>query len=340
MPVQRGTPQRGDKDDPMRQRSRWLCVGVLAASAVNASAQVRPASGKELPPELRAVYTVPEGARVVRDIEYAKVGDVSLKLDLYLPREADPQAKAQGPKPLLIVYIHGGGWREGSKNGCPLMWLVSEGYAVASIGYRLSRTATFPAQIHDCKGAIRWLRAHASEHGYDAARIGASGVSAGGHLVALLATSGGVETLEGDVGGNTDQSSRVHAVVDFFGPTDLPALAAQGHPEFTTSLAALFLGDPISGRGKEEAVLASPLHHVTADDAPILIIQGDNDPLVKPAQSISLHEAYTKAGVESALEIVPNGGHGSPEFFNEPRRKLISDFFDKHLRGQADTSKR
>ena len=135
-----------------------------------------------------------ENATTLRDLTYAVQDDKPLTLDLYLP-------PGTGPHP-LVVWVHGGAWYEGSKEHCPAVPLTGRGYAVASINYRLSREALFPAQIHDCKGAIRWLRAHAIGYGLDAGRIGAWGESAGGHLVALLGTSGDIAELEGTVGGN------------------------------------------------------------------------------------------------------------------------------------------
>lgn len=149
---------------------------------------------------------------VKKDLEFANVDGHSLKLDLYLPAEVKDAP--------LVVWIHGGGWSGGSKNGCPISWLTDDGYAVASISYRLTDKAIFPAQIHDCKAAIRWLRANAEKFGYSTAKVGVSGSSAGGHLAALVGTSGDVKELEGTVGGNLDQSSRVDAVVDFYGATD------------------------------------------------------------------------------------------------------------------------
>ena len=303
----------------------WTVFGCLAAGliALPADAQQRQAAAA---PQKQ----LPDNAKVLKDVEYARVGDVSLKLDLYLP------GKAEGAKPVappLLVWIHGGGWRYGDKVDCPLRWLVGKGYAVASINYRLSDVALFPAGVHDCKGAIRWLRGQAQKYGYDARRIGISGGSAGGHLVALLGTSAGVQELEGDVAAHTDQSSAVQAVVNFFGPTDFSKLAEQGHPEFTTSLVALWLGDPISGRkGRSLAALASPVTHVGPEDAPVLTIQGTKDPLVFVPQATALHEAYSKAGLDSTLEIIEGGGHGGPAFFDDERRAMIEAFFDKHLR--------
>ena len=152
----------------------------------------------------------------MRDLEYANVDGESLQLDLYLPEKSET-------KPPLLVWIHGGGWTKGSKSGINPIFirLTAEGYAAASIDYRLDGLTSHPKQIHDCKGAIRWLRANADKYGYDVTRIGVGGGSAGGHLVLLLGLSSGIEELEGDVGGNLDQSSQVHAVVDLFGPSAL-----------------------------------------------------------------------------------------------------------------------
>src|SRR5262249_12029455 len=156
-------------------------------------------------------FAVPlRGVRIERDATYAKVGkDRELKLDLYVPE------KAEGKLP-LVVWIHGGGWRGGTKTGTPAGGLAMAGFVVASVEYRLSGEAQFPAQIEDCKAAIRWLRANAEKHHIDPHRVGVWGGSAGGHLVALLGTAGDQKTW--DVGENTDQSSRVQAVCDYFGP--------------------------------------------------------------------------------------------------------------------------
>src|SRR5262249_24089734 len=142
-----------------------------------------------------------------------KDGHERQKLDLYLPDKAD------GPLP-VVVWVHGGAWRQGSKNGCPGVYLAARGFAVASVGCRLSHDAVFPAQIEDCKAAVRWLRANAKKYTLDPDHVGAWGASAGGHLVALLGTTGGMKDLEGK-DGDLDQSSKVQCVVDWFGPTDL-----------------------------------------------------------------------------------------------------------------------
>ncbi len=162
--------------------------------------------------DVRPAAVTAGGMKFLRDVPYIEDGHERHLLDLFLP------AKAAGRLP-LVVWIHGGGWQAGSKEGCPAQWLVGKGYVVASINYRLSQHAVFPAQIEDCKAAIRWLRAHSAEYAIDPDRIGVFGGSAGGHLVALLGTTGNVKDLEGN-GGNLDQSSRVQCVVDWYGPTD------------------------------------------------------------------------------------------------------------------------
>ena len=159
--------------------------------------------------------------RINRDIEYARVGDTALLLDLYVP--------AHAPSPPVIVWVHGGAWRSGSKAGVPLQSLASR-YAIASVDYRLSPVAKFPAQAHDLKAAIRFLRAKAGEYKINAERIAIAGSSAGGHLAALVGVTNGVKELEGDVGQHRDQSSDVQAIVDFFGPANLTTILAQSTP--------------------------------------------------------------------------------------------------------------
>jgi acetyl esterase/lipase len=260
-------------------------------------------------------------ARVERDLVYATVGEKQLRLDLHRP------AKASGEEP-LVVWIHGGGWRRGSKANCRLSWLTEHGYAVASIEYRLSGAAIWPAQIHDCKAAIRWLRANARRLGYDATRIGVGGSSAGGHLAALLGTSGDVAAVEGAVGGNTEHSSRVQAVYDLFGPADFSTMGAGGG-----AVGQLLGGAPADM--PEVARLASPVTHVTRDDPPFLIAHGDRDRLVPVAQSRGLHARLEQAGVSSTLRVLAGASHGGPAFNAAEHREEVRGFFDRHLRGSA-----
>jgi acetyl esterase/lipase len=257
------------------------------------------------------------------DLTYAEVDGHSLQLDLRVPA---------GKKPPLVVYIHGGSWRAGSRKNPPCSWLVDEGFALASLSYRFSTTATFPAQIHDCKGAIRKLRSWADKYGYDAARIGVVGTSAGGHLAVLLGTSGGVDELEGTVGGEADQSSRVQAVVDYYGPADFP-LRSKTQPsraEAVGSSSFGLFGGPVSKHLKL-ATAASGVTHVTKDDPPLLILHGDKDTTVLLDQSESLVSAYKKAGLAPTLIVVPGGKHGGNEYFAGENRKRVLEFLKAEL---------
>ena len=173
-----------------------------------------PVSGKGIP------EVVLEGSQV-KNLQYAEVDGKPLLLDLYLPE------KPEGSP--LVVWVHGGGWKGGSKQKCFLKWLANFGYTVASINYRLVDVAKWPAQLHDCKAAIRWLRANAKTYGYNPDCVIAAGSSAGGHLVALLGTTGDNDELEGAVGGNGEQSSRVQAVVDYYGATTFYSEAKPNH---------------------------------------------------------------------------------------------------------------
>ena len=277
----------------------------------------------------RPARPLPEGVVASRDIEYAKSGDVSLKLDIYRPKE-----KAKSPQP-LIVWIHGGAWRAGDKRNCPAIRFVSRGYVVASINYRLSQQAIYPAQIHDCKAAIRWLRAHAQEYGIDSERVGVWGSSAGGHLVALLGTSGGVKALSNPELGNDDQSSRVQAVCDFFGPTDL--LQMDAHALATApfkhnapdSPESKLIGGPIQEH-PEKVARANPITYVTDDDPPFLIVHGDQDRLVPHHQSLLLAKALKQSGVSCDLHVIEGAGHGFGR--NADVAKLVDTFFDKVLK--------
>ena len=265
---------------------------------------------------------------VIRDIEYVPGGHERQKLDLYLPRQGAEPNDPNGPTP-LIVWVHGGAWLGGSKERPQAIGFVEKGYAVASINYRLSQHGIFPAQIEDCKSAIRWLRANAGKHGFDPNRIGVWGASAGGHLVALLGTAGDVS--ESDVGPNRGVSSRVQAVCDFFGPTDLAKMgdfwSTMDH-DSPDSPESKLIGGPVQ-ESTDKAQRANPITYVTKDDPPFLIVHGDKDPLVPHNQSELLEEALKQAGVEVTFYTVPNGGHGG---FKDPQVDiLVTEFFRKHL---------
>ncbi|MBE3577664.1 MAG: alpha/beta hydrolase [Limnochordales bacterium] len=296
-----------------------------------------PADSASAPPGSRATRLTVEQAeqdasaniRVIRDLTYAAVDDKALLLDLYLPSEQT------GPYP-LIVWVHGGGWRSGSKENPRLaLTMVSRGYAVASINYRLSHEAIFPAQIQDVKAAIRWLRANAAAWDLDPDRIGAWGSSAGGHLVALLGTSAGVDLFE-QVGDHQDQSSRVQAVVDFYGPIDFLQMDSmlgrrnQWHSSPSSSV-SLFLGGPAL-QNREKALAASPLSYITPDDPPFLIVHGKEDRIVPYQQSVLFYEALRRAGIEATLILLSEAGHGGPAFNDPQLLDQVASFFDRHLR--------
>ena len=294
------------------RRFRFLLVAALLGSPCPAQTITAPPA--EAPANSPAR---PAGIKTIRNIEYARVQDVSLKLDLYLPGPGGGEAPAASRAP-VVIWIHGGGWSAGNKNSCPAALLVPAGFAAVSINYRLTQLAPFPAQIHDCKGAVRWGRAHAAEYGLDPDHIGIWGASAGGHLAALLGTTAGDKDLEGDVGGNLDRSSQVQAVCDWFGPSDIVKLAhaddpapAEIHPNAAINAAVGLLDRLVGGPVREHldvARQASPAAHVSKGDPPFLIMHGDKDDLVPLSQSELLTAALHEAGVDATMHIVKGAG--------------------------------
>jgi len=275
----------------------------------------------------------PDSVGVKRDVNYAGDANPAHLLDLYLPKKPSDE-----PHP-LIVFIHGGGWQESDKNSIVglLYVLIQDGAFVgASINYRLSGEAKWPAQIYDCKGALRWLRAHAKEYNFDPEKVGLIGISAGGHLVSLLGTSGGVAELEGTVGGNAEQSSRAQCVINLCGVADMLTIKAQGtilDPEKPNAPFFKLFGGPLSEHVKE-ATAASPSTYITADDPPFLHVHGTKDPLVPIAQSLEFSAALKKKGVSSTMITGKDGGHVfvAPEMLT-----MMRLFMEKHLLGtQAD----
>ncbi len=251
--------------------------------------------------------SIPDGVKAYTNIEYSP----GLLLDVFVP---------PGPPKPLVVWIHGGAWQNGNKENAPSMQLLPAGFAAASIRYRLSQQAPMPAQIDDCRAAIRFLRANASKYGYDATKIGIWGSSAGGHLVALLGTIG-------------EGADKVQAVVDWFGPTALrrmamyPSRMDHNSPEAPE---ARLIGGPVQ-QNPELAEKANPISYVSKDDPPFLIQHGDADPLVPIEQSELLRDALAKAGVPVELTIFHRAGHGGPAFQTPENLKKISEFFQKNL---------
>lgn len=259
------------------------------------------------------------------DIEYAKVGETSLKLDLHRP---------QGENPPLIVYVHGGGWRAGSKKDVPIADLYDKGFAIASVEYRLSTQAVFPAQVHDIKAAIRFLRANAGLFHLNATKIAIIGSSAGGHLAALVGVTNGSQELEGKVGEHLDQSSNVQAIVSYYGASNLATILSQSTPQgldFRIPALKLLLGDT-PDKKPALAKLASPVDHLDKNDPPLLLIHGDADPQMPPQQSQELAKAYQALGLPVTLLLLPGSLHGGSEFYNDERTSLVAKFLDKVLR--------
>jgi len=263
------------------------------------------------------------GPSVARDVEYARVGAERLALDLHKP--------AGGTRAPLIVWVHGGAWRSGSRDSMPLVALVEQGYAVASVDYRLTPVAPFPAQVHDIKAAVRFLRAKQAELGIDAKRIAIAGDSAGGHLAALVGVSAGVAELEGNVGEYAGESSAVQAIVDFYGPTNLTTILDQSTPHGLgvriPALQLLLGGQPEDK--PEVAKLASVVTHVDANDPPLLIIHGDQDPQVPINQSHELVGKYEEFKRPVEFEVVHGGKHGGDEYHDAPRIEIVRAFLER-----------
>lgn len=299
-------------------------ITILAANRYSFAAEQQ--TEKQKP--VRAALLKMTGIEAMEDIEYVSGGHERNKLDLYLPKQEGGEKQKVGRLP-LIIWIHGGAWMAGNKKTCPAIRFVQKGYAVASINYRLSQHATFPAQIEDCKAAVRWLRANAEKYNLDPNSFGAWGASAGGHLVALLGTAGDVNDF--DKGENLNFSSRVQAVCDYFGPTDFLKMAefpgTMRHNDANSPESRL-VGGAIAEK-KEACRRASPITYVNKDDPPFLIVHGDADPLVPYNQSELLYEALCKAGVQAKLHLVKGGGHGG---FKDPAiEKMVDEFFDTNL---------
>ena len=262
------------------------------------------------------------------DMPYAGTSNPKQMLDLFLPRER----KTDKPLP-VIAYIHGGGWVNGDRKSADHSMAVvamSGNYAGISIGYRLSGEAKWPAQIHDCKAAIRWIRGHAKEYNLDPDHIGVWGTSAGGHLVSLLGVSPEVKELNGDEGEFNDLSNKVTCVVNICGPQDMtgPLMQGEAGKKDDPALSGLF-GSPLKDHITEEKA-ASPLSYVSASSAPFLTAQGTNDQRVNFTNAQRIDEALRKAGVTSILFPVEGGGHS---FHSTEVDKAIQQFFDLHLRG-------
>lgn len=265
------------------------------------------------------------GPEKMVDIEYAVVDGLKLQLDLYKPTGLK--------KPPLIVWVHGGAWRAGTRKEMPLGALTEAGYAVASVDYRLSTQAPFPAQVHDIKAAIRFLRANQENLGVDTTRVTIAGASAGGHLAAMVGVTNGHPELEGTVGKELDRSSDVQAIISFYGMSNLTSILAQSTPHGlkvrVPALQLLLGGQP--DEKTELARLASPVFHVDKNDPPLMLIHGDQDPQAPINQSHELQGRYEAVGRPCEMIVVHDGRHGGAEFFDVKRMASVQAFLQKHV---------
>ena len=268
---------------------------------------------------------------VMRDIRYVKGGHERQSLDLALPIKR----KSNSPLP-VIAFIHGGAWRAGNKdNGLSQLYelLESGQYAGVSIGYRLSQHAKWPAQIHDCKAALRWVKANAKKYGLDGRRIAVHGTSAGGHLVALLGTSAGVPEMDGSIGLHMDISTEVRCVLNYYGPTNFLRMndfKSRIDHDAADSPESQLIGGAIQDN-KIKTLTANPITYIDSEDAPFLIMHGTDDMLVPYNQSVLLDKALKKSGVPSVFLTIKGGKHRGGRGVLAERFKT---FLEHHLLGK------
>lgn len=259
-------------------------------------------------------------SKELKGIIYASLPDKDLKLDLYLPEKSS--------NPRLIVYVHGGAWRRGTRESVPVKGLLHHGIAIASVDYRLTTEAPFPANVHDIKASVRFLRANANKYGYSPDKIVIMGSSAGGHLAALVGVTNGHSMLEGSIGKETDTSSDIAAIVSFYGASNLETILHQSTPHgLNVRIPALEL--LLGGRPEDKlelARLASPVRHVDKSDPPLLLIHGDQDHQMPVNQSIELFGAYKEAESSVKLKYVYGGKHGGEKFYNTQMINFVAKF--------------
>jgi acetyl esterase/lipase len=277
-----------------------LCVIVVLALALPAAAQP---SG-----DLQSAVALFQRVRTAANVTYVHANGWDGKLDVYAQRT--PQ---NGPATPVVIFIHGGGWVQGTKEASILQGVlpyVAMGYSVVNVEYRLANVSLAPAAIEDCRCALRWVVAHAKEYNVDVDRIVVAGASAGGHLAlttGMIPASAGFDRsclVPGD--------PKVAAIVDFFGITDIADLLdgpnKKPFPE-SWPYTVQWLGN--QPNRADIAKVSSPLTYVRPGVPPTISIHGDADPLVPYNHSVRLQDALQKAGVVHELVTVPGGGHGN-----------------------------
>jgi acetyl esterase/lipase len=259
------------------------------------------------------------------DIRFANADGHELALDLYMPAGIDD--------PPLVVWVHGGIWRYGSRAVVNAIDLVEHGFAIASVSFRLSPVAPMPAQVHDIKAGIRFLRSNADLYGYNAERIAIAGASSGAHLAALVGMTNGSDIHEGKVGADFAVSSDVQAIVSYYGASNLLTILDQSTPHGLNirvpALELLLGGEPADK--SELARFASPVFHVDMDDPPLLLLHGDQDPQMPINQSHELHAAARQHKLDVHFEVVHGAGHGGEAFFDQSRTQLVAQFLNRQL---------
>ncbi|MCB1278229.1 alpha/beta hydrolase [Prosthecobacter sp.] len=272
-----------------------------------------------------ADLVIPDSVTFTRDIEFSNPDNQHLQVNLAQPKEG------KGPFP-AVVCIHGGGFRAGKREGYDklLLTLAQHGYVAITVTYRLAPAYQFPAAVHDCKAAVRWLRANAEKYHVDGARIGVMGGSAGGHLAQFLGVTAGVPQFEGE--GNLDQSSAVSCVVNFFGPSDFTK--SYDKSVDAKDVLPLFFGGDLTTKRKEH-IIGSPLYWVTPNAAPTLCLHGTADEYVAYEQAVWIVDKLKAATVEAELVGFEGAGHGLKGVPPEKTEGLMIAFFDKHLKPAA-----
>ncbi len=289
----------------LRQILSRLLAALLASAAANA-----------------AELAVPNDVLFERGIEYANSDDQHLQLDIARP------SFGSGPFP-AVLCIHGGGFRAGTREGYDKLCLslAQHGFVAATITYRLAPKYQFPAAVHDCKGAVRWLRSNAEKYRLDAKRIGVTGGSAGGHLAQFLGVTAGVAEFEGDQ--NPGFSSAVACVVNIYGPSDFTK--SYGKSVDAHEVLPLWLGGTLE-QSRLRHIQSSPLNWVTPNAAPTLLIHGTEDKYVAYEQATWMRDRLTACGVEVELLTIEGAGHGFKGADAEKADKALLSFFESHLK--------
>lgn len=332
-----------------------LILILLVSSVVSACAQ-RPPAEPVSEPETTDLELVVAGAmseaellaepvRFYLDVPYADTDNRRQQLDIYIP-----ERPSYVPMP-VVVYLHGGLWREGDKaeaTGRLLPLVTSGDYALVSVGYRLTNEAQWPAQLDDVKAAIRWVRARADDYGFDPQRIAVWGRGAGGQLALMSGMTNHAQDMAGQLGTYTHIRSDVAAVVNYAGVSDMNALleqpssvdrAAGNAPE------ALLVGGSLRDN-YDNASAASAVHYIRDGAPPVLTVHGTEDNIVPYQQARNLHQRLTEAGVEEYLISLLATGQGSAAHKQVPAAWAEADnrarqFLDRVLLGrsqQVDTS--